>query len=208
MERRSWSMDVVERMAWIHNMRRVRLGVNYWRGRRCRTSRLVLPQRQPTRYVLPYEIELEVDAPPGRPVLNHRVFVCIRNDGYGEILLAQASHREAHTVDGDRADRYDQMREFRLEGDREEVAVLVHLNVLDDACRVNVPLHEVSVEAAVGGHRTFEVHALPRLVFAQRRPRHRLLAGHDLVRYIHNMNYSMATALHRYYLINAPIATY
>src|SRR5690625_4068377 len=206
MERRSWSMDVVERMACIHNMRRVRLGVNYWRVGRCRTSRLVLPIFQPPRDVLPYEIELEVDAPTGGPILDHRVFVCIRTDGDGEILIAQASYREAHTVDGDRADRYDQMRKFRLEGDREQVAVLVHLDVLDDTCRVNVALHEVPVEAAAGGHRTFEVHAPPCLVFAQRRLRHRLLDGHDVERSILNMNNSLADAIHRDALIDAQLA--
>ena len=75
-----------------------------------------------------------------------------------EAIGAEAGDRQADAVHRDRPLVHDVRREMRREADRQPVELRVLPELLDVADRVDVPLDEVSAEAAVGAQRPLEVH--------------------------------------------------
>ncbi len=85
----------------------------------------------------------------------------IGDDGHAEGAFIRVHHRKAHPVQGDRAFGDDEavVGFFELES---EVPTPFHaFDALTDRCGIDVALDDMAIEAAVGGHSSFQVHFVP-----------------------------------------------
>src|SRR5690349_16646694 len=97
-----------------------------------------------------------------------------RHDLHVEPLLIDTRDGEADAVHGNGPLAYDLGGQRRriLDGDPPAVAVLT--NLLDGAGGIDVPLHEMSVDARIGAHRPLEIDASTALQAPQSRHANRL----------------------------------
>src|SRR2546428_832556 len=118
--------------------------------------------------VFSHHVALEIHLVPDLSTAQVRVHHRIRHDHDVEAIRAEAGHGEADAVDRNRSLVHDVGREVPRKAHRHPVKLGVGTQFLDVANRVDMALHEVSAEAAVG---------------AEDRKSTRLNSSHDQISY-------------------------
>src|SRR6185312_11735530 len=108
--------------------------------------------------ILADHVALEVDAIANLGAVQVGVLHGERHELHVEAIDAEAGHGQADAVDGDRT-LVDQIRrQLRRKAHRQPVELRVLTQFLDIANRIDMALHEVTAEPAVGAQRTLQVH--------------------------------------------------
>ena len=104
-------------------------------------------------------------------------FVGIGDDGHGKAAFLGVDHGEADPVDGDGAFGHGEVVLFGVVGEVEPPAAVLIDHFLTYGGLVDVPLHDVPVEAAVHAHAAFEVDLVTDLPRAEVGLQHGLVHG-------------------------------